>query len=144
MRFRYTKPRERREDLTISVVTKHYTDKAALFERRDGSEVWVPLSAIVGDDAPARGERGDVTVAGWLADERGMEPDELEVIDDNLPHPGGTVFSCGRDAGRPRRRVSSPAFGDGLLVEERGDRVVADFPAPHGRKTVLRSKVTLA
>lgn len=129
------------ENVTISVVVTRATDKAVCVERRDGEELWVPLSVCC-DDPPARGQRGELRLKGWWAHERGLEsdaPDEGDEQDDEDPI---LAFSCPPPRrAAPRRQVRSPAFGLGVLVEERGDRVVADFPPPHGRKTVLRARV---
>lgn len=120
----------RYEDLLILVTPRARTDKAILLQRHDGAEVWVPLSQVL-NDPPDLDEEGDVLIAGWLAHKEGMPPDP----------PGISrrvaVFSC-RPVPRPRT-VTSAAFGKGQLVEDQGDRVVADFPK-HGRKTVLRSR----
>lgn len=53
--------------------------------------------------------------------------------------PRFTIFRC-----RPKPRstmVAHATFGVGTLIEDRGDRVVVDFPG--GRKTVLKDRVTI-
>lgn len=120
----------RYEDLLILATPRARTDKAILLQRRDGAEVWVPLSQVL-NDPPELDEEGDVLIAGWFAHKESLQPDPPGVSRRVV------AFSC-RPIAQPRT-VTSAAFGKGQLVEDKGDRVVADFPG-HGRKTLLRSR----
>ena len=124
---------EQLEDAKISVVTRRRTDKAVCVERRDGEELWVPLSVCV-EDPPAVGRRGDLVVKGWWAHQHGLEPDGDDPV---------VVFNCRAERAVRLRSAEHAAFGTGLVVEDRGDRVVVDFPKPHGRKTVLKDRVVI-
>jgi len=117
------------EDAKISVVTRRRTDKAVCVERRDGEELWVPLSVCI-EDPPADGHRGDLVVKGWWAHERGLEPDEDEGDDPIV------VFNCRAERAVRLRSAEHTVFGTGLVVEDRGDRVVADFPKPQDRVVI--------
>ena len=121
------------EDAKISVVTRRRTDKAVCVERRDGEELWVPLSVCV-EDPPAVGRRGDLVVKGWWAHQHGLEPDGDDPV---------VVFNCRAERAVRLRSAEHAAFGTGLVVEDRGDRVVVDFPKPYGRKTVLKDRVVI-
>lgn len=50
------------------------TDKAGLFEFEDGEEVWLPWSQIEenADDVSKDGDVGTLSVAEWLANEKGL------------------------------------------------------------------------
>lgn len=86
-------------------------------------------------EIPDDGKHGPLVVRGWWAATRGLESDDAESEgEDSI-----VVFRCRRTA--PQRDVDHPTFGTGKLVEDRGDRVVVDFPKPHGRKTMLRRSV---
>ena len=121
------------EDVTISVVVVRRTDRAVCVERRGGEELWVPLSVCV-EDPPADGRRGDLVVKGWWAHQHGLEPDGDDPV---------VVFNCRAERAVRLRSAEHAAFGTGLVVEDRGDRVVVDFPKPHGRKTVLKDRVVI-
>ena len=121
------------EDVTISVVVVRRTDRAVCVERRGGEELWVPLSVCV-EDPPAVGRRGDLVVKGWWAHQHGLEPDGDDPV---------VVFNCRAERAVRLRSAEHAAFGTGLVVEDRGDRVVVDFPKPHGRKTVLKDRVVI-
>ena len=127
------------EDAKISVVTRRRTDKAVCVERRDGEELWVPLSVCV-EDPPADGRRGVLVVKGWWAHQHGLEPDEPAEDEGDDPI---VVFNCRAERAVRLRSAEHAAFGTGLVVEDRGDRVVVDFPKPHGRKTVLKDRVVI-
>lgn len=128
--------------LAVTAVTLQQTDRAVLLRlpHNANREVWIPLSQL-DEDPPPPDRRGVVTLPAWLCDREGIDadPEDDDEGDDPI-----VVFSC-RPVARPRpvRKVISPAFGEGVLVDEQPDRVVVDFPAPHGRKTMLRSKVQI-
>lgn len=121
----------------VRVRVTRSTDRAFLAELPDGREIWIPDSQVDGV-VPGLGTSAVVLVADWLLEREGVDPlsDDSDDAEDEV-----VVFRC--RPRQPARRVLHATFGDGALVEDKGDRVVVDFPAPHGRKTMLKAKVQI-
>lgn len=124
------------EPVVVFAMVEARTDKAVLLRLRgERAAVWCPLTAIVSvDELPRVDDSGPVAIAAWLAKREGIEPepDAETATAGHAPKPKG-----------PPKIARSAAFGEGRVVEERGDRVVVDFGPPHGRRTVLRDRLVI-
>lgn len=64
----------RKDKITLSLFLHRSTDKAMLFSEDgdEGEAVWLPKSQIEYDHSAATGDRTDVLVPEWLAEEKGF------------------------------------------------------------------------
>ena len=54
------------------------TDKAGLFKLPDQGEEWIPWSQIRDGSPDKDGEKGDLWISQWIADEKGLDGDDEE------------------------------------------------------------------
>lgn len=125
------------------------TDKALLIRLGDDREVWAPRRAIVTEDGDGldvgEGYVGTFEAALWWAVQEGItesSPAELDAVRD-MAASIRSVKQVAAQAQRPRaQRARHESFGEGDVLEFKGDKVVVRFPT-FGVRTLLRSRVTI-